>query len=91
MRKTCLKAKIDQECGDAIMDDITNGLSEDSVSIVKSSVIKTSEQISGKAKDCKKLENERKILEFHKYVYYRIVMFLEYNGDRQCVILLCNS
>ena len=66
MRKTCLKAKIDQECSDAIMDDMTNGLSEDSVSIMKSSVIKISEQISGKAKDCKKLENERKILEFHK-------------------------
>ena len=66
-RKTNLKTKIDEEYGNTLAKDIpTDGISVANLSIARSSVEEVYSEINGKAKDCKKLEMERKILEFHK-------------------------
>lgn len=67
-RKTRLRAIIDEEYSSTMSAEGTtaDGSAEPNLSAVKNHVEVIHSQIREKMKDCKKLENERKILEFHK-------------------------
>ena len=64
-RKTKLKAIVDEH--NFIYDDSSvSGSSESNCGSARNVLEEVNVQIKDKAKDCRKLENERKILEFHK-------------------------
>lgn len=66
-RKTKLSISIDEECNDSVTKVTTSsGFSEPQPSTVRRDIVRVDLQIDGRAKDCLKLENEKKILAFHK-------------------------
>ena len=66
-KRTGLKSIVDKEYMKMTIGETTGfSLSEPSLSVARSNIEEIHSQINKKSKDCKKLENERKILEFHK-------------------------
>lgn len=66
-RKAKLSVFIDEECNDTVTKVTTSsGFSEPKSSTVRRDIVQVDLQIDRRAKDCLKLENEKKILAFHK-------------------------
>lgn len=66
-KRTGLKSIVDKEYMKMDIGETTGfSLSEPSLSVARSNIEEIHSQIKKKSKDCEKLENERKILEFHK-------------------------
>lgn len=66
-KRTGLKFIVDKEYMKVNIGETTGfSLSEPNLSIARRNIDEIHSQIKKKSKDCKKLENERKILEFHK-------------------------
>lgn len=66
-RKAKLSIFIDEEYSDAVAKArISRRILEPQSSTVRHDIVQVDSQIDGKTKDCLKLENERKILAFHK-------------------------
>ena len=66
-KRTGLKSIVNKEYMKMDIGETTGfSLSESSLSVARSNIEEIHSQIKKKSKDCEKLENERKILEFHK-------------------------
>ena len=72
-KRSGLKAIIDEEYMKMNIGETTAfSVSEPNLSVARRNVEEVHSQIKRRAKDCKKLENEWKILEFHKQVNFDI-------------------
>lgn len=65
-RKAKLNIFIDEQCNDTDKVTTSGGFSESKSSTVRRDIVQVDLQIDERAKDCLKLENEKKILAFHK-------------------------
>lgn len=66
-KKTGLKADVDKECVKMNTGEMSSfHLSDPNLGMARSGIEDIHSHIKEKEKDCKKLENERKILDFHK-------------------------
>ena len=65
-KKAGLDVLINDEYSSTVVGISASELSEPKSSILRCNVVEINSQIDGRANDCIKLENERKILAFHK-------------------------
>ena len=66
-RKAKLGIFIDEECNDTVTKTTSSGFSDPKCSsTLRRDIVQVDVQIDGRAKDCLMLENEKKILAFHK-------------------------